>query len=324
MESHLPTPDPAPSPNAIAKKKQYQWFFYIQVVLLILFFLVMLDTGSYGWTLFAIIPFSIGLTCGYYSKIFRSKSFLRGTFLVLMILAAISVLLIAAGMEGAICILMAEGILALPAFLGMVAGYCIRNAYQVYSLGLIILLNTSFLIYDAADATFIRSIASETIVINAPREKVWNILTHPFSFSMQENLFFKAGVTYPTSMELNYNGKGKCFLMCHLTNGSASLEIECLDSLERMRFLIPEEVQTMKELTFYDSLDAPHLKGYFDASFGEFTLKAIHTNQCMVTATTSYTYKITPAFYWRWWSDYLVNTMHRHILEDIKTRAEGH
>jgi hypothetical protein len=322
MESSLPPPDPTNNPETQSKKKQHRWFLGIQVALLIIFFLALLDSGTYGWTLFLIIPFCIGLSCGYYSKTFRSRAFLKGTFLVLIILAGISALLLGAGIEGSICILMAEGMLALPALLGMIAGYFIRNAYRAYVIGLIVMLNTSFTVFDSEDTTQIESIATETLTINASREKVWHVLTQPVNFSLHENMFFKAGVTYPTSMQLTYTREGKCFLICNLNNGLASLEIEELDSLNRLRFRIPDDVQTMKELTPYKSLNAAHLKGYFHASYGEFTLEASDENKCTITAKTAYRYKITPAFYWRWWSDYLVNTMHRHVLEDIKIEAE--
>ena len=321
METEPSHPERASTPKSIAQK-QFRWFFVIQGALLIVFFLVLLNIGNYGWTLFCIIPFSLGITCGYYTKTFRSRAFLKGTLIVLIVLAVISGLLITAGMEGAICILMAEGLIALPAFLGMVVGYFIRNLYQTYSFGLILLLNTSFLAYDAVDTNIVQSTAVKTITINASREKVWNVLTQPVNFSLHKNMFFKAGVSYPTSMQLDYDEKGKCFLACNLNNGFAALEIAQLDSLERMRFLIPQEVQTMKEFTFYNSLDAPHLKGYFNPSYGEFVLQALSDTQCTLTARTSYSYKITPVFYWRWWSDYLVNTMHEHVLEDIQVLAE--
>lgn len=319
MDAETPS---TPVTNDLREKKQFRVFFYIQVILLVCFFLVLLDVGEYGWTLFLIIPFSIGISCGYYSQRFRSRSFLKGTALVLGILAVISVALIGAGIEGSICILMAEGLFLLPAFLGTIAGYFVRNMYKTYIIGFVVLLNTSFSYYDAVDTSIIESTAMETVTVNASREKLWHVITHPVVFTAHSNLFFRAGVSYPTTMQLGYDEKGKCFLNCRLNNGSASLEIEKLDSLSRMRFRIPDQVQHMRELTFYDSLDAPHLKGYFDATYGEFVISPSNENQCTLTATTHYSYRITPAFYWKWWSDYLVNTMHRSVLNDIKVLAE--
>jgi hypothetical protein len=322
MEAETPSKTPPPVTNDLREKKQFRVFFIIQVVLLVCFFVVLLDVGEYGWTLFLIIPFSIGISCGYYSQRFRSRSFLKGTALVLGILTVISAALFSMGIEGSICILMAEGLLVLPAFLGTIVGYFVRNMYKTYIIGLVVLLNTSFSYYDAVDTSVIESTAVETITVNASCEKLWHVITHPVAFTAHSNLFFQAGVSYPTTMQLAYNEKGKCFLNCRLNNGFASLEIEKLDSLSRMRFRIPDQVQHMKELTFYDSLDAPHLKGYFDATYGEFMISPLKENQCTLSATTHYRYRITPAFYWRWWSDYLVNTMHRSVLDDIKTLAE--
>jgi hypothetical protein len=295
----------------------------VQVAVLIVSFLILLNLGTYGWTLFLTIPFSIGLTCGYYSRTLRSNKFLKTTFFLLLGLAIFSGLLVATGTEGAICILMAEGLLMLPAFLGMVSGYFIRNLYLSTVIIFIVVLNTSFTFYDVTDSTSVESLAVEMVIINATKEKIWKALTQPVSFSSNKNLFFEAGVTYPTSMQLNYDEKGKCFLSCQLNNGIAALAVDKLDSLRRIRFRIPNEIQTMKELTFYDSLEAPHLKGYFEASYGEFEIEPLSKDQCRLIARTQYRSRITPAFYWQLWSDYLVNTMHRHVLNDIKQLAES-
>ncbi|GHM98694.1 hypothetical protein WSM22_01840 [Cytophagales bacterium WSM2-2] len=218
---------------------------------------------------------------------------------------------------------MAEGILILPAFLGALIGYAIRNMYLTHMIGFVLLLNTSFTYYDTVDKDGIESLATETILIHASQAKIWDVLSHRVRFTAHGNLFFRAGVSHPTSMQLSYDNNKKCFLNCELSNGFAALAIEKLDSLRQIRFSIPDEVRTMKELTFYDSLDAPHLQGYFDASYGEFIIKPISENQCQLIANTKYKYRITPAFYWQWWSDYLVNAMHRHVLEDIRALAES-
>jgi hypothetical protein len=85
---------------------------------------------------------------------------------------------------------------------------------------------------------------------------------------------------------------------------------------------MPANVVPMKEFSMYDSVHAEHLKGYFQPQYGEFRIIPVNSHQCILTAETSYSYKITPVFYWRWWSDYLVDAMHQHVLGNIKALSE--
>lgn len=302
--------------------KLHLTFLIILWALLILFGIGLMDAGNYGWTLFCIIPFSIGLSIGVYSERFQDTKQIKGCLLVIVVLAAVSGLLFLIGIEGVICILMALGLLALPAWLGVFIGYTIRKMHRLYSIAVIFLLNTSSYIYDESSNVGFQSITSEKIEISASQQKVWQVLTHPVAFTNSENFFLRAGVSYPKEMRLEKSGQKDYNLVCDYRNGITKLKIIALDSLKQMRFTMPEEILPMKELTFHQSLDAPHLHGYFQPVFGEFSLSAVDANHCVLTATTAYRYKITPEFYWRWWADYLANAMHRQVLHDVKNQSE--
>lgn len=302
-------------------RKGIRLFLMLQVVLLVIVFLSLLQSGEYGWTLFCIVPFSLGMTAGIYTRTYHSRKIVKGLFWSLLILCSVCLLLLVAGVEGVICILMAAGIIFLPGLAGMFVGYLIRNAHRIYGLVLILFLNSSAYVYDRNDTDQIESVARKSITINAPKEKVWSILTHTVNYTSHENFFFKAGVSYPEAMQL-MKQKGKCFLACRLNNGLVDLPVIELDSMKRFRFTMPPDIAPMKEMTPYDSIHAEHLKGYFLPQYGEFKITPLNQKQCILTAETSYTYKITPVFYWRWWSDYLVNTMHEHVLENIRELSE--
>jgi hypothetical protein len=306
----------------ISMKKLHWIFIFFQLVILFIITLVLLRTGNYGWSLFCGIPFSIGITIGTYTRRFRTKKLLKGFFIILLVVSVFSGLLLAGGAEGAICILMAAGIIFLPAFLGMLLGYAIRNMLRVVSLLIIVLLNTSAFVYDIKTNELVHSIAKKSIIINASKEKIWHTLTNPVTFSKSNNIFFKAGVSYPTEMLIK-KGQNNClFLNCKYNNGNTKLLIEKLDSLKCMRFTMDEDIITMSEFTFRKTIMPAHLKGYFKPIYGEFNISEINKNQCIVTATTSYSYKIRPAFYWNWWTDYLADAMHTHVLNNIKQLVE--
>lgn len=314
---------PAPE-NKVEKssKALHITFLILQVVLLITSFFVLMAEGSYGWTLFLIIPFSIGLTIGTYTYTFKTRKLMTGFGITIFVIFVLCVSMITSGMEGMICVLMALGIIVVPAVMGAVVGYLLRSALKVYSLSLIFVLCSSSMVYDLHSDEKIETTSVESVVIKAPRVKVWEVLTHHVNFSRSGNLFFKAGVSYPTEMQMEKEKDGSCFLACKFNNGASRLKIEALDSLNTLIFSITPEIPHMKELTFYDELNAPHLEGYFKPGLGGFTLFEKTPNECVLVATTSYSYKITPAFYWKWWTDYLSNTMHKQVLNDVKTVAE--
>lgn len=306
----------------ISMKKLHWIFIAIQLVILFSITLILLYTGDYGWSLFCGIPFSLGITIGTYTKTFKTKKLLKGFFIILLVISAFSGLLLLGGAEGAICILMAVGIICLPAFFGMLLGYAIRNMLRIVSLLIILFLNTSAFVYDIKTDELVESVAKKTIVINASKEKIWYALTNPVTFSKSDNIFFKAGVSYPTEMFIEKEQNNCLFLNCKYNNGNTKLFIEKLDSLKCMKFIMQEDITTMTELTFHKTIMPAHLKGYFKPIYGEISIDEINENQCLVTATTSYSYKIRPAFYWNWWTDYLANAMHTHVLNNIKQLAE--
>jgi hypothetical protein len=57
-------------------KKLHVVFLIVQLAILFIALLLLLQNGNYGWTLFCIIPFSIGLTVGVYTRTFRTKGLL--------------------------------------------------------------------------------------------------------------------------------------------------------------------------------------------------------------------------------------------------------
>lgn len=298
------------------------WFLGMQFLVLVFVFIFLLETGNYGWALFCAIPFSLGLTIGVYTKTYRTGKLMRGFLLVLVAIAVLSLMLIPLGFEGAICILMAEVLLAVPALLGMFFGYLIRDAHTIHILAILLIFNSSAYVYDRNDDSKIVSLTEDSVHINAPAEKVWQALTAPVKFSPHKNLLFQAGITHPQSMQLQKDGS-QCFLYCGLNYTAVKLPVIQTDTFKRLRFSIPQDIMPMQELTIYDSVDAPHLKGYFLADYGEFEIQKTENNTCKLIARTSYSYKITPVFYWQWWSDYLVKTMHGKVLQDIKFIAEG-
>jgi len=309
--------------NKIEKvdKKGLKIFISIQLILLFLVIVLLLKSGEYGWSLFMVIPFSIGLTVGFYTRIAKSVSWLKLCFKVLFIVSAISAALIAIGLEGAICVLMALGLIVLPALVGLLIGYLIRKIYLIQFFLLVVFLNSGFIFYDVYNNEGFEDEALLSITINQPLPVVKKILQKKFVFSEHPNIFFKNGISYPTAMHLQNKNNQWC-LVCSLNKEEVDLPILMLnDSV--MRFTTPEDIIVMEETNPFHKVEAKHQKGYFKVIYGEFKLKRLEDDKTLLTATTKYEYQITPAFYWHWWTDYIVQEMHEHVLNDIKLKAES-
>jgi hypothetical protein len=295
-------------------------FISIQLLLLFITIIFLLQNGEYGWSLFMTLPLSIGLTIGYHTRISKSISWLKLSFKVFFIIVAISAALIAIGLEGAICVLMALGLIVLPALLGLLFGYLIRKIYVIQFFFLVVIFNSGFIIYDVYEKEGFEEEAAYSVEINLPLLQVNNILQQKFEFSEHPNIFFKNGISYPNTMQLQKLDRKLC-LICTLNKEEVVLPIlELNDTI--MRFTVEDDFIAMKETNPFYEVHTKHQQGYFKVVFGEFKLKEISKNKTRIIATTRYQYKITPRFYWRWWTNYIVQEMHEHVLSDIKRNAE--
>lgn len=79
----------------------------------------------------------------------------------------------------------------------------------------------------------------------------------------------------------------------------------------------------MQEWSPYGAIEPAHLNAFFRSKQGEFRLIALPENRTRLEGTTWYEQDIAPQHYWRLWSDFLVHTIHRRVLEHIKNEAEA-
>lgn len=309
-------------------------YWYLAIILLGLFAVtvLLLNRGYYGFTIFLIVPFCIGLTIGYFIRRHRyyagmdsGRKGLRIYGLVILIAIFFSLMLMAFKVEGAICILMAAAIIFLPSLLGVVLGFYLYKLNLAPFLLLVFFLNISAAGVDVLNPNKIYSTVTTELMIPAGQKEVWNILTHPVDFSKSRLFFFKAGITYPTSMQLTEkNGRRFLYVTTNIRKDYL-IPIDTLIPGKKLSFLPLPSTVPMKEWSFYnDKISAKHLKGYFLPLSGAFTLYPVSENQCLLKATTTYTYKITPVSYWKLWSDYLVDAMQRQVLTDIQNIVRQH
>jgi hypothetical protein len=318
--------DQTESTEKIISARGWMWFKIILTFLIgLLTVMLLLTKGEYGLTLFLAIPFTLGFGLSFIAAPQKESNWLSALakgFVGLLIAGA---LLMLVRFEGAICFFMAAGLLILPTLLGVFFGRMLGEAHlktnKMYVFALFIMLNPSALTYDLLDNSQVEATSTAEVIINAADTTIWNKLTQKVEFNKSNNFFLKAGVSYPLDMELQ-KVDNQCFLKCNTTNGFANLRVDSLIQNKKMVFKPLEDVPPMRETAFWGEIDAPHLHGYFKNEYGLFEIVPLEAGKCRLIAQTHYTYRITPVWYWSWWSDYLVNQMHKNVLNKIKEAAE--
>lgn len=279
--------------------------------------------GDYGFSIFIFLPISIGIVWGtaiISNKPMTFKQLLTSPlFIAFSIITFSSILLLAGGVEGMICILMAAGLIFLPLYLGVFVGIFINRIVphdknQLKAVGILFLLNPFVMVHDYYDKSCIESTVLQSEVVNFQTEELWNKLHNPLQFK-NDNPLFRAGIATPKSL---------CFVddsikkfICTTSLDTAILNVQENKAVYTMKFTLAKETKIMQELTPYDSIDAPHLHGYFDLKFIEIKLKPLDQFNTEVVVNTAYRYKLAPHFYWKWWTDYLIRTMHSNIIQSV-------
>jgi len=307
------------------EKHLYLLVFTIIALIVIAWFLLIED-GSYGITLFLTIPITIGFIIGYLSHF---KDFSIGKILIIGGkiaggLVIISVILIVCGIEGAICIIMALPFIAFAILIGYSVGLILGNLDKARYTGSVLLffllINPASYIFDTY-AKPIQDTVTTEIIVNAPSEKVWKLLSTEVKFNKPDFVLFEKGVSYPQSIKLTEHN-GKSVYTCTTNNDKINLNIDEFTDNKKVKFSLENQTVPMKEVTPYEEIDAKHLHDYFIVDYGEISLEKLSENKTKITAKTQYSYKIAPKWYWKKWSNYILDKMQGHVLNSIKNQSE--
>lgn len=284
---------------------------------------------SYGFALFLAIPFLNGFINGYWLT--KKLKQVENPNIYINILASVffstiisGILLIVVGVEGLICTLM-----AMPIFLivSLIIGYI---SYSIFNLQNKKIQNAAwiFALLSFPTGTFIDKITEPTLhqvqtemIINAPIQKVWQNVIIFSPMEEPTEFIFKSGISYPINATIKGEGVG-AIRYCTFNTGSFVEPITAWNEPTLLAFDVEEQPIPLKELSFWD-IDAPHLHDFFVSKNGRFDLEEIGCNTTKLTGTTWYYHKIKPAFYWKWWSNSIIHTIHNRVLSHIKTSAEN-
>lgn len=78
----------------------------------------------------------------------------------------------------------------------------------------------------------------------------------------------------------------------------------------------------LQEWSPYSSIYAPHVRGFFTTTRGEFRLVELPGGRTRLEGRTWYSLRMAPALYWHPVADAIVHRIHDRVLRHVKQLAE--
>ena len=266
--------------------------------------------GTFVFSEFIIVPMLMGIISAWFwrnmglsSRDLTGKSFLNGC--ITIVLASIFL------GEGVICLIIVSpllfGAIIVGAFIGRAMFRRNNNTLNTSIIGIMLVL----FIIDSLSEHHYENMVSDTIVVNAPPQKVWkNVVA--FKRIKEKNKFwlFKIGMPSPveSTVEGYYLGaKRKCIF----SNGYTFDEkIVTYDENKNLTFAITNQPRD------------PEIMGHIDIEQGQFLLKDNGDGTTTLVGNSWYKLYVFPTWYYDTWAQSITRNVHLRVMDHIKELSE--
>ena len=283
--------------------------------------------GAYGYGLFVAVPFVLSIISPliYAGPKERSIGACIGVSLTCMFFVYVALLLFA--FEGVVCLIMAAPIVAVIAAGGGVLAYLIQKRHHnrldltKITGSYIVLLALMILTEVKLEPHSPLYEVTTKVEVDSPPETVWKHVVAFTRLDEPKELIFKIGVAYPIEAKIYGHGKG-AVRHCIFSTGKFVEPITIWNEPKLLQFSVKEQALPMKEFSPYKDLHPPHLDGYLVSRKGRFLLTPTKGGGTLLAGTTWYQNAMGPPIYWRIWSDQVIHTIHKRVLEHVKVLSE--
>jgi hypothetical protein len=194
------------------------------------------------------------------------------------------------------------------------------ESFQLVSL--LIILFPGFMILERASQPQSSVYAVQTsVIVDAPREVVWENLIAFAELPPPNESLFKTGIAYPIRAQIDGEGVG-AVRHCVFSTGEFVEPIRVWDQPELLKFDVASQPPVMKEWSLYDTIKPPHLENYLVSHQGQFRLVPLADGRTLLEGTTWYENRMWPGQYWRIWSDFIIHRIHNRVLKHIRKLSE--
>jgi len=279
--------------------------------------------GVYGSGLFVVSPLIIGAVTAYIGNR-RSDIGGRATWALVKSAAVLAGLaLLALALEGLICILVIAPLWLLISAIGGLIGRAIARATHRPPRSTSAALVVIPLVY-ALEAIFPASVSFEnqvSIDIKAPPAAVWRSITAMGHIEEPPGLLFRLGLAHPLSGRLVGEGVG-AERHGEFSTGIAVERITEWIPNHRLGFVVLNDVPTVRELSPYHHVHAPHVVGYFATTVASFELEDRGAHMTRLTLRSTHVLRLEPTLYWLPLVNWVVEENKARVLRHIRVLAE--
>lgn len=271
--------------------------------------------GEMGWSLFVAVPISFGAILGYACRM------QTWAFAVLGIVAIVSVVfcLISGSLAGVFCGFILGIMFLLPTFVGLACGVVLRVIligrrwdHAWYFRWFAWLIAALPLIGQQIEDCFPRrtevAVIKTGLTMDATPEEAWNAIMFYEDVEHAPPWLLHLALPQPIRSEGNKQNEGE-IVTCFYNSGEIKKRISRVDAPRKLAFDVVE-IQMRSE-------------NYARLKNGSFEIEGRGENQCQITLTTRFQRKLQPAFVWEPIERKVIHTLHGHVLEGMRRKAEG-
>jgi hypothetical protein len=262
-----------------------------------------------GYTFFIVVPLCIGYSLG-----IKLDGGISLVIAVMMGLTLFFFLLLTAGFEGLICVIMLLPIFIPIVLIGILMGYNLRkrslktekkNIIKISLYPLIVLLFSGGIEHFFSNK-FENAKVESTIYLPYEASTVYDFIKSVDTLAGKRSLLMNLGLSVPQKCVLEKEEVG-AKRTCYFENGTIE---EKVTDIKRGEFI-------KMKVTNYDLPGFKWLK--FDDAIYLFDQKGDSTK---LTRITTYQSQLKPRIYWEFWERQAIEAQHEYVLNDLKRRLE--
>jgi hypothetical protein len=311
--------DPARPETFSSRRSSSRWKFWLPGFLLsvtvgTLAYAGCLQTGDMGYALFFAVPVSFGAILGYATRIQTWAL----VFLAILTIASVIFALVSMNLAGIFCGFTLGIIFLVPTFFGLLCGVFLRGIliasrwdHAWYFRWYVWLIAVLPLIGQQIESAFPRrheiAVVQTGLTVDATPEEAWNAIMFYEDVQHSPPWLLHLALPKPIRSEGNKQREGeivRCFYNC----GTISKRISQVQPARKLSFEVVEVVMRSEN--------------YANLKDGSFEIEPVGTRQSRITLTTRYERKLTPAWIWEPIERKVIHTLHGHVLEGMRRKAE--
>lgn len=283
-----------------------------------------LGFGTYGYGIFLLSPFWIGAVTGFFANFNRDITGGETCRLVAATSFMGGLALVAAALEGIVCIIMAAPLGIGVAIVGGLLGRELARSGRTSGgrmASSVAILPIVFAI-EAAFPPLARFDTMQTIEVRASTDRVWKAIVQMETIEEPISLAHRLGLAYPLRGRVFGAGVG-ALRYGDFSTGTAIERVTEWQEKRKLAFVVLKDIPGLRELSPYRHVHAPHVHGYFTTRETSFELIEKPGGITEIVERTSHELKLDPALYWLPFARYMVDQNNARVLRHIKQQAEN-